>query len=185
MTQVTLPNQTSRRREPVTFTAFVFYCVVFIVFINRDINEDRFHPARLKKWRWVMMSCRIGRVFTGNNLFFFSVDRSQEKKYRLHLNGAGRTLHCRKQALRSWTWFVISHKCTLPLVESKTKDDSRQSDFFALARWPLPVAFMPLLSLKCIFRCHGGVVHVFLIPYSGQLSLSVVRYTEMKQWRAR
>lgn len=110
-------------------------------------------------WRWVW-SLRIGSVFTGNNLFLLKVGWTKAKiEYSLHRTSAGRTLHCGKQALRSWTRFVIPHKWTLQLVENKMKDDSWQSDFFPLASRPLPVAFVPLLSPKCIFRCHEGFSH--------------------------
>lgn len=50
-------------------------------------------------------------------IFFWDVLWMEAKtNYRLAHKRAGRTLYCRKQALRSCTGFVIPHKCTLLLV---------------------------------------------------------------------
>ena len=131
----------------------------------------------------------IGRVFTDNNLFLLRDRWTRAKtKYSPHSHRAGRTPHHGKQVLRSWTWFVIPHKCTLPVVENEMKDDSWQSDIFPLASRPLPLAFVPPRWLKCIFRCHEGFVQwralflmdcsgwsCLLVPYSGQLLLCVVK----------
>lgn len=103
------------------------------------MKESTPTSKEIRLWGWVW-SLRIGSVFTGNNLFLLRVQWTKAKtKYSLPRNRAGRTLHCGKQALRSWTWFVIPHKWTPQLVENKMKDDKGTFSHLPVDHclWPL------------------------------------------------